>query len=59
MKTKYRDIPGFPGDTDEDVELHHAAPIHWTKKMTIWSIGMVVVFFMAAGAIVFVAADKL
>lgn len=55
MGDKYKDIPGFPGDGDSDIELHHADPIYWTTKMTVWSIAMVVVFVLLA-AVVFVMA---
>lgn len=56
MSKRYRNIPGFPGDGDSSIDLKHAAPIHWTTKMTIWSLVMFVIL-AALAAVVFMAAD--
>ncbi len=45
---RYRDIPGFHGDTEEEVDLHHATPVRWTTKMTVWSVMMVMFVFILA-----------
>ena len=46
--SKFTDHPGFPGDGDNSIELHHSAPEYWTKKMTFWAVLMIVAFAVAA-----------
>ena len=48
MSSNFVDKPGFHGDGDSSIELHHGLPSKWTSKQTIWSVSMVVIFIVVA-----------
>lgn len=50
--SNFKDIPGYPGDGDNSIELHHGDPVRWSKKATIWSISMIAVATLASIAAV-------
>lgn len=50
--------PGFPGDGDSDIELHHDDPDHWTKKDAVWSTTMIVIAILLAAGAILLAANR-
>lgn len=54
MPKNFLDAPGFHGDVKKDISFSHGHPELWTRKMTIWSV--LIVLATAVAGIVFVYA---
>ena len=54
MSKTFTDMPGYPGDGDNGIVLHHGEPVKWTRNATVWSISMIVIAAIAAVAAVVV-----
>lgn len=43
MINDFKNIPGYHGDGDSSIELHHDEPVRWTKRSTVWAVATIVV----------------